>query len=101
MLALPSGSTPVALAQSQPDRTIIAPISGLKAFDQPESYGPDTLWEKINGQAEFYLPAGFKSLESQLYVVADNAEMYIEVNIFDMGSPLNAFSVFSQQQRDD
>ncbi len=72
----------------------------IKPVEEPESYGPDTLWKKINGQAEFYLPAGFEQLKSQLFVAMDNADMFIEVNLYDMGNLANAFSVFSLQQRD-
>jgi len=94
------GATPVVPAQAESRETVIAPIPGLSAFDEPESYSPDTLWEKINGQAEFYLPAGFESLQSQLYTVAEHADAFIEVNIYNMGNPANAFSVFSLQQRE-
>ncbi len=100
ILCLPMNFAKAVFAQSDPYGTIIAPIQGLKAFDAPESYGPDTLWEKINGQAEFYLPAGFESLQSQMYRVIDNADLLIEVNIYNMGNPANAFSVYSLQKRD-
>lgn len=79
---------------------LIAPTPNVKPFDEPESYNPDTLWEKINGQAEFYLPDGFELLKSQLYVAIDNADMLIEVNIYNMGNIANAFSVFSLQKRE-
>ena len=65
-----------------------------------EIFSPDTLWEKINGQAEFYLSAGFVSLTSQLYGGVEHVDSMIEVSIFHMGSLLNAFSVFSLQRRD-
>ncbi len=100
ILGLAFDSNMTAMAQSETHSALIAPTPGLKAFGQPESYTPDTLWEKINGQAEFYLPAGFELLKSQLYVAIDNAGMFIEVNIYDMGNLANAFSVFSLQQRD-
>jgi hypothetical protein len=86
--------------QAETISALIVPPPNLKTYDPPESYGPDTLWEKINGQAEFYLPAGFKSLQSQLYVDIDNADILIEANVYDMGNLANAFSVYSLQQRD-
>jgi len=89
-----------AVTQAANSTALIATTSRLKPYDAPESYGPDTLWEKINGQAEFYLPAGFKSLQSQMYVHSDNDDMLIEVNIFNMGNLANAFSVFSLQKRE-
>lgn len=92
--------TAAAETQTETLSALIAPTPNVKPFDGPESYGPDTLWEKINGQAEFYLPAGFGRLKSQLFVATDNADILIEVNIYDMGNLANAFSVFSLQQRD-
>jgi hypothetical protein len=74
---------------------------GLRASGSPETFNPDTLWEKINGQAEFYLSAGFVSLTSQLYEWVEDVGSMIEVNAYHMGGMLNAFSVFSLQRRDD
>jgi len=78
----------------------MAPPPSLKASGPAETFRPETLWEKINGQAEFYLSAGFVSLTSQLYEGIEDVDSMIEVNIYHMGRMLNAFSVFSQQRRD-
>lgn len=78
----------------------IAPPPGLKVSGSTEIFSPDTLWKKINGQADFYLSAGFVSLTSQLYEAVEKVDSMIEVNIYHMGSMLNAFSVFSLQRRD-
>jgi hypothetical protein len=78
----------------------MTPPPGLRASGPTEIFGPDSLWEKINGQAEFYLSAGFVSLTSQLYEGIEGADTMIEVNAFHMGGILNAFSVFSLQRRD-
>ena len=80
--------------------TRIMPPDGFRASGAPETFGPDTLYQKINGQAELYLSAGFVSLESQWYEGVDDASTIIEVNLYNMGSLVNAFSVFSQQRRD-
>jgi len=86
--------------QSEKLLPAIAPPHGLKASGPAERFSPETLWEKINGQAEFYLSAGFVSLMSQLYEGAEDVDSMIEVNIYHMGTLLNAFSVFSLQRRD-
>jgi hypothetical protein len=78
----------------------IVPPDGFRASGVPETYGPDTLYQKINGQAELYLSAGFVSLESRWYEAVDDANTIIEVNLYHMGSQVNAFSVFSRQRRD-
>jgi len=86
--------------QSDIPSPAIAPPPGHKESGPPEAFSPETLWEKINGQAEFYLTAGFVSLTSQLYEGIEDVDSMIEVNIYHMGSMLNAFSVFSLQRRD-
>jgi len=86
--------------QSEKLAPSIAHLPGLNVSGSAEVFSPDTLWEKINGQAEFYLSAGFVSLTSQLYEGIEHVDSMIEVNIFHMGSLLNAFSVFSLQRRD-
>ena len=76
------------------------PMKGFRASGAPETYAPDTLWEKINGQAEMYLSAGFVSLQSQWYEAVDDEYTVIEVNQYHMGGLMNAFSIFSLQRRE-
>ena len=66
-----------------------------------ERFTPDTLFEKINGQAVLYLEYGFTQLESQRYIHTDDQDMWFEVFKYDMGTTENAFSVYDQQYRDD
>ncbi len=66
-----------------------------------ESFTPNTLYEKINGQADLYLASGFVQLKSQRYAQTGNPDMWFEVFKYDMGTVENAFSVYSQQYRDD
>ena len=89
---------PVSANDSSP---AIRPPRGLSISGPAEVYTPDTLYEKINGQAEHYLSAGFLELNSQWYEWAGDAGKMIEMNVFNMGSLLNAFSVYSQQLRHD
>jgi hypothetical protein len=66
-----------------------------------ESFTPETLYEKINGQADLYLAFGFLQLISQRYVQADNQDMWFEVFKYDMETTENAYSVYDYQYRDD
>ena len=77
------------------------PPQGLVISGPVELYNPGNLYEKINGQAELYLTAGFLELKSRWFEHAEDAGKMIEMNVYSMGSLLNAFSVFSQQQRYD
>jgi hypothetical protein len=66
----------------------------------PESFGIESLSEKIDGKAELYLSAGFRSLSCQRFKKADDPELWLEVFVYDMGNIENAFSVYSVQKRE-
>jgi hypothetical protein len=88
-------------AQSEPIQTLMTIPPSLKPLNSPEVFGPDNLYEKINGQAELYLSAGLVRLESQWFAESENADLMFEVYIYHMGDRLNAFSVYSVQRNDD
>lgn len=75
--------------------------SGIAPFSIPERFGPDTLYEKINGRADLYLSSGFASLHTQRFSLDQTAGAWVEVFVYDMATPENAFSVFSMQRRQD
>ena len=76
--------------------------SGMAPFSPPERFNPDTLYEKINGRADLYLSSGFVSLGTQRFALNnDTAGAWVEVFVYDMATPENAFSVFSMQRRED
>jgi len=79
---------------------VIRPPRGYVTSGPAEIFVPNALYEKINGQAELYLSAGFVSLTSQWYEAVDAVDSLLEVNIYHMGSFLNAFSVYSLQRRE-
>ncbi len=64
-----------------------------------ENFGPETLADKINGKAELYLSAGFLGLTSQRFALHDDPESWMEAFVYDMGTPKQAFAVYSLQQR--
>ncbi|MBU1695381.1 MAG: hypothetical protein KKC51_15665 [Verrucomicrobia bacterium] len=97
----PDVSRPAAPTPTLPSRpTRLNTPEGLTALGAPEFFGADTLYEKINGRAELYLPAGFQSLECRRFGKADSPEGGFEVFLYDMGAPRAAYSVFSVQQRE-
>jgi hypothetical protein len=88
-------------AQSNDIQSIVTTPKSLKPLNTPEVFGPDNLYEKINGQAELYLSADFLSLKSQWFAETENPDSLFEVYIYHMGDGLNAFSVYSTQRVDD
>ncbi len=73
---------------------------GLRALTPPEHYAADTLSDKINGKAELYLAAGFRSLQARRLAPEGATEGdFLEWYVYDMGRRRNAFAVFSNQRR--
>ena len=91
------------MAQSSPGppSTLVPLPEDFTEMTPLESFTPETLYEKINGQADLYLASGFLELKSQRYAQTDNQDMWFEVFKYDMGTKENAFAVYSQQYRDD
>lgn len=75
-------------------------FKNMAPMTPPETFIEENLSEKINGKAELYLSAGFKSLTSQRFKKPDDAGSWLEVYIYDMGNIKNAFAVYSVQKRE-
>ena len=91
----PKGST------EKPPPSIVSIPADFIPMTPAESFGPETLSNKIDGKAEMYLSSGFVSLRSQRFASNSRSGSWMEMFVYDMGSPANAFSVFSAQRRDD
>jgi hypothetical protein len=98
---IPAGdqSRPAPLAATEPS-LIIAP-DGQSPLTPMEAFDAATLSDKINGKAELYLSAGFRRLHSQRLQAETAGDVWMEVFVYDMQTPQNAFSVFSAQRRTD
>jgi hypothetical protein len=101
-------NAPAVLAgQPNPKRTgnatelLIVLPEGIRAQTAPELFSPGDLYKKLDGQAELYLSAGFQRLKSQSFEDANNADLWVDLYVYDMGNILNAFAVFSMQRRDE
>jgi hypothetical protein len=88
-----TGPAPGATAALLPE------VSGFTPQAPIQSYGPENLSDKINGKAELYLQAGFKEMSCRSFALAAAGGAHVEVFLYDMGSPPNAFAVFSGQRR--
>lgn len=63
-----------------------------------ETYSPATLYERINGESELYFPFGFRQLTVFYFVNEANPAERIEIHVYEMGSVLDAFGIFSYQR---
>ena len=65
------------------------------------TYTENNLYKYINGEAELYYPYGFKALATTVYVRTDNPETGIVADIYEMGSPIDAFGIYSRYRDPD
>jgi len=88
-------------AEGDTAKHLISIPKGILPETSLEIFNPDNLYEKIDGQAELYLSAGFQRLRSQSFVKAGKPDLWVDLFVYDMGSVLNAFAVFSMQRREE
>jgi len=98
---LAAGDIPLTAPSASAETSLIPSLPGLSPLSPPETFDAATLSDKINGKAELYLSAGFVRLHSQRLKDPTAGDVWLEVFVYDMQTPQNAFSVFSAQRRDD
>ena len=72
--------------------------TGWKPLGKVTQFAADTLWEKIDGRAEQYLEYKFVRLTCASLVNAQDDSEFIDLYLFDMGRPAQAFGVFSVER---
>jgi len=80
---------------------LLPEIEGWKISDGPHLYNRDNLYEYINGNCELYFSYGFKELISAYYQDLTDPSREITVDIYDQGTVLNAFGVYSSMTHPD
>jgi hypothetical protein len=74
-------------------------LAGWNADGEVLLYSADDLWEYINGSAETFLMYNFAGVAVKHYLNGSGSEIKIE--IYEHGSPLMAFGIFSQYRSPD
>lgn len=64
-----------------------------------EVYDPSNLFEYINGEAELYKDYDFVKMVTAYYLHTEQTSLAFSIDIYDMGSPLNAFGIYSMYRR--
>ncbi len=67
--------------------------------DGPTGYRPEDLYDYMNGGAERYLDYGFERLLHVRYEVKGDDRSGIDLDLYDMGSELGAFGIYSMGDR--
>lgn len=72
---------------------------GWKAQDEVETYDRESIFDYIDGAGEVYLMYDFRRVMVFRFAKADQPNILAE--LFDMGSPQDAFGVFSHAREDE
>lgn len=94
--SMPSGAA-LPDAAAGPGELALA-VAGLPPLGPTEHYLDDTLYEKINGRAPTYSGFGFEELTFRSFGIADQPGQYLDVYVFTMNTPVNAFGIFSLER---
>jgi hypothetical protein len=70
-------------------------MTGWTLAEGPVEYSPDNLYEYLNGGAERYESHGFLQLVHVRYQLGDDPYSCITLDLYDMGSKLGAFGIYS------
>jgi hypothetical protein len=90
---------PLTLGASRESLEKLLPSAGFSrgwALDgKVTTYTKETLYTYINGEAELYMPYGFSTLISALYTKQGDSGAALVADIFQMGSMIDAFGIYS------
>ena len=64
----------------------------------PRVYGPENLYEYINGAADGYLAYGFQEVATSDYGNTERPELQIVADIYRMKDPVHAFGIYSSER---
>ncbi len=73
-------------------------IDGWEKQEEIDVYSPETLWDIINGAADVFMAYDFQELYWGEYINSADNNIYIVMEIYRQGDPVNAFGVYSQER---
>jgi len=72
--------------------------AGWQIFGAVKQFGKENVWEQINGRASFFLAYDMVRMTYVSFVNSANDSQFLELSIYDMGNPTNAFGAFSAER---
>ena len=74
-------------------------IDGFTLIGRIREYTKDTLYEYVNGHAEYFISSGFMTLSVGEYrkATSDSIEPDVTVDVYDMGRSIHAFGVLTDE----
>lgn len=104
-LLVPAGPSAGQTRKGQAGVEITSLVPRTETWVEKEraSYFPDTLFEYIDGASESYLSYAFKELLLVQFAKpgnggAETGEVTLTLEIYDMGTPLNAFGIYGAER---
>ena len=85
-------------ARSGPSPLLSSAPDGWRPPDKVDTYGPEELYQKIDGRADAFLDHGCVGLTFGTYTAKDNPERTVDVYVFEMRTPDDAEAVYRLEQ---
>jgi len=95
----PGAGRTAAVAAAAETAAFLENLPGFTALSPVEGYSPETLSDRIDGKAELYLASGFVEMACRAFEAGGADGARVEVFLYSMESPKDAFAVFSGQRR--
>ncbi len=94
-----AGTAPAAQTGAPPSSpaALLPAVSGWSQSEAPRTFAPENLFEYIDGAAESYIGYDFRELATVPYQ-KEKSEATLTVEVYDMGTPLHAFGIFSSER---
>jgi hypothetical protein len=70
-------------------------------LEPPRTFGPDNLFEEIDGEAELFLPYGMRQLTVAVAVRRGEPAGEVRMELYRMDSPRDAYGIWSQHRYPD
>lgn len=74
---------------------------GFARAGDATQFGPDNVFQLIDGEAELYFPYGFKRVISVTYTHPESPGNQMAAEIYEMASPLDGFGIYSNYRDED
>lgn len=71
---------------------------GWRRVEPDRAYSPETLYEEIDGEAELFLPFGFRDLRVSIVAPAERPGAQVRIERFRHATARDAFGIFSQHR---
>jgi len=96
-------TVPVFAAESPIGEVLPLPAcsEGWTLREKVTLYNKETLFDRIDGEAELYFPYGFEVLASATYASRQNPRIAVDADVYKMGSLLDAFGIYANYRRKD